>query len=83
MVIIYLLYTGKLRDTLKKMIISWIKLMFTFLNRLGYNETIEKMQQRYGKDGQTYKKIYIPYGVAIAGGAVLVLIASSQGFHIF
>ncbi|HEX5351857.1 MAG TPA: prepilin peptidase [Trichococcus sp.] len=83
MVLGYLLYKRKLRDTLKKMILSLIKLMFTFLNQLGYNETIEKMQQRYVKDGQTYKKIYIPYGVAIAGGAVLVLIASSQGFHIF
>lgn len=83
MVLGYLLYKGKLRDTLKKMILSFIQQLFTFLNRLGYNETIEKIQHRYVKDGQTYKKIYIPYGVAIAGGAVLVLIASSKGFHIF
>ena len=83
MVIIYLLYTGKLRDSLKKMILSFIRFLFHFLNQLGYNEKIEHLQQRFTKNGQEYKKIYIPYGVAIAGGAILVLIASNQGFHIF
>jgi prepilin peptidase CpaA len=83
MVLVYLLYSGKLKDTFKKMILSLINLLFRFLNHLGYNETINRMQRSLVKDGQTYKKIYIPYGVAIAGGTVMVLIASSQGFHIF
>lgn len=83
MVLGYLLYTGEFKDTLKKMIMSLINLLFHLLNQLGYNEKIERIQQRFTKDGQEYKKIYIPYGVAIAGGTVLVLVASAQGFHIF
>ena len=83
MVIVYLLYTGKLRDYFKKIILSFIQLLFLFLNQLGSNEKIENLQQHFIKNGQEYKRIYIPYGVAIAGGTVLVLIASNQGFHIF
>ena len=60
-----------------------MKLLFHFVNQLGYNEKIDNLQQRFTKNGQEYTKIYIPYGVAIAGGTVLVLIASSQGVHIF
>ena len=65
------------------MILSLIRLLLHFMNQLGYNEKIEHLQQRFIKNGQEYKKIYIPYGVAIAGGTILVLIASNQGFHIF
>ena len=83
MVIVYLLYTGKLREYFKKMILSIIQLLFHFLNQLGNNEKIEHLQQRFIKNGQENKRIYIPYGVAIAGGTVLVLIASNQGFNIF
>jgi prepilin peptidase CpaA len=83
MVVIHLIYTGKLKDTLKKMILALISQLFHLLNQMGYNKTIDQIQQRYVKDGQTYKKIYIPYGVAIAGGTVLVLLATSQGIHIF
>lgn len=83
MVLSYLLYTGKLKDTLKKMILSLINSLFQVLNQLGYNETIARMQQRYVKEGQTYNKIYIPYGVAIAGGTVLVLLASRQELFMF
>lgn len=83
MVLIYLIYTGTLRDTLKKMLYTLINLLLQFANRLGYNETIYMAQEKYSKNGQDYKKIYIPYGVAIAGGAVLVLIAFKQGIPIF
>lgn len=83
MVLIYLLYTGKLRDTLKKMLFSFIYFLLEFLTRLGYNETVYKAHEKFSKNGHDYKKIYIPYGVAIAGGAVLVLIAYSKGFNIF
>lgn len=83
MVIVYLLYTGKLRDYFKKILLFFIQLLFHFLNQLGNSEKIEHLHQRFVKNGQEYKKIYIPYGVAIAGGAILVLIASNQGFHIF
>ena len=80
MVLIHLLYTGKLRETLKKMLYSLINLLLQFVSRLGYNETVYK---KFSKNGNDYKKVYIPYGVAIAGGAVLVLIAYKQGFPIF
>ncbi len=42
--------------------------MIPFFEPIGYNEKIEHLQQRFTKNGQEYKKIYIPYGVAIAGG---------------
>jgi len=83
MVIIHLLYTGKLRETFKKMLYSLINLLFQFVSRLGYNETVYKVHKKFSKNGHDYKKVYIPYGVAIAGGAVLVLIAYKQGFPIF
>lgn len=81
-VLIHLLYTGKLRETMKKMLYALINLLLQFFIRLGYNETVYKAHEKYSKNGQDYKKIYIPYGVAIAGGAVLVLIAYQQGFPI-
>ncbi|WP_434352184.1 A24 family peptidase [Trichococcus flocculiformis] len=83
MVLLYLLYTGKLLETLKKMLYALINFLLQFAIRLGYNETVYKAHERFSKNGQEYKKIYIPYGVAIAGGAVLVLIAYKQGFPIF
>lgn len=83
MVLIYLLYTGKFRETLTKMLYAMINLLLQYASRLGYNETVYKAHQKFSKNGNDYKKIYIPYGVAIAGGAVLVLIAYKQGFPIF
>ncbi|WP_320162919.1 prepilin peptidase [uncultured Trichococcus sp.] len=83
MVVIHLAYTGKLRETLKKMLYALINLLLQFFIRLGYSETVYKAHEKFSKNGQDYKKIYIPYGVAIAGGAVLVLIAYKQGFPIF
>ena len=83
MVLIHLLYTGKLRETMKKMLYVLINLLLQVFIRLGYNETVYKAHEKYSKNGQDYKKIYIPYGVAIAGGTVLVLIAYKQGFPIF
>lgn len=83
MVLIYLLYTGKLRETLKKMLYALINLLLQIATRLGYNETVYKAREKFSKNGHEYKKIYIPYGVAIAGGAVLVLIAYQKGFSIF
>lgn len=83
MVIGYLLFKGTLRDTLKKMIFSLITILLNFANRLGYNEYAYRAQQKFQKHGHTYQKVYIPYGVAIAGGAVLVLVAYQQGIHIF
>ena len=80
MVFGYLLYTGKLKRNLKKNVVSLINLLFHFVIRLGYNETVDGSIKDFHKDGQEYKKIYIPYGVAIAGGAVLVLVAYKQGF---
>ena len=83
MVLIHLLYTGKLRETLKKMLYSLINLLLQFVSRLGYNETVYKAHEKFSKNGHDYKKMYIPYGVAIAGGAILVLVAYKQGFPIF
>ncbi|CZQ80842.1 Hypothetical protein Tpal_125 [Trichococcus palustris] len=83
MVLVYLLYTGKLRDYIKKMVLSLIRFLFQLMNQLGYNEKIDHLQQRFVKNGQNYTKIYIPYGIAIAGGAVLVLIVYNQGIDIF
>lgn len=79
MVLIYLLYIGKLRDTLKRMMYSLINILLQFAIRIGYNEMVYKAHEKFSKNGQDYKRIYIPYGVAIAGGAVLVLIAYHQG----
>ena len=83
MVLTHLLYTGKLRETFKKMLYALINMLLLFAIRLGYNETVYKAHEKFSKNGQDYKKIYIPYGVAIAGGAVMVLIAYNQGINIF
>lgn len=83
MVLIYLLYTGRLRETMTKMIYALINIILQFAIRLGYNETVYKAHEKFSKNGHDYKKIYIPYGVAIAGGAVLVLIAYKNGYPIF
>lgn len=83
MVFIYLLYTGNLRDNLKKIVFTLIRVLFLFVNQIIYNEKMYQAQEHLQKNGQSYKKIYIPYGVAIAGGTILVLIASRQGFYIF
>ena len=83
MVLLHLLYTGKLRETLKKMLYALINFLLQFAIRLGYNETVYKAHEKFSKNGHEYKKIYIPYGVAIAGGAVLVLIAYKNGYPIF
>lgn len=83
MVLIHLLYTGKLRETLKKMLYALINMLLQYASRLGYNETVYKAHEKFSKNDHHYKKVYIPYGVAIAGGAVLVLIAYKQGFPIF
>lgn len=83
MVLIHLLYTGKLRETLQKMLYALIHLLLQFAIRLGYNETVYKAHDKFSMNGYAYKKLYIPYGVAIAGGAVLVLIAYKNGYPIF
>lgn len=83
MVLIHLLYTGKLRETFKKMLYAMINILLQFAIRLGYNETVYRAHEKFSKNDHDYKKIYIPYGVAIAGGAVLVLVAYNQGFRIF
>ncbi|SFE45559.1 A24 family peptidase [Trichococcus pasteurii] len=83
MVLLHLLYTGKLRETLKKMLYTLINFLLQFAIRLGYNETVCKAYEKFSRNGHDYKKIYIPYGVAIAGGAVLVLIAYKNGYPIF
>lgn len=83
MVLGYLLFKGTLRETLTKMIFSLITILLNFANRFGYNEYAYRAQEKFQKHGHTYQKVYIPYGVAIAGGAVLVLIAYQQGIHIF
>lgn len=83
MVLFHLLHTGKLRETLKKMLYTLINNLLQFVIRLGYNETVYKAHEKFSEKGHDYKKIYIPYGVAIAGGAVLVLIAYKNGYPIF
>jgi len=83
MVLGFLMFKGTLRDTLKRMIYSLITILLNFANRLGYNEYAYRAQQKFQKNGHIYQKVYIPYGVAIAGGAILVLVAYQQGFSIF
>lgn len=83
MVLLHLLYTRKLRETLTKMLYALVNIILQFAIRLGYNETVYKAHEKISKNGHDYKKIYIPYGVAIAGGAVLVLIAYKNGYPIF
>lgn len=83
MVLGYLLFKGTLRETMKKMIFSLITILLIIANGLGYNERAYRAQEKFQKHGHSYEKVYIPYGVAIASGAVLVLVAYQQGIHIF
>ena len=83
MVLVYLVYTRKMRDTLCGMLLALVQFLNRIIQKRGYSETIMKAEQTFYKNNQEYKKIYIPYGVAIAGGAVLVLFAYSQGIQFF
>ena len=83
MVLVYLVYTRKMRDTLSGMLMALVQFLNRIIQKRGYSETLMRAEQTFYKNGQEYKKIYIPYGVAIAGGAVLVLLAYSQGIQFF
>ena len=83
MVFIHLLYTGKLRETLKKMLYALINFLLSSPSVWAITKQSTKAHEKFSKNGHEYKKIYIPYGVAIAGGAVLVLIAYKNGYPIF
>lgn len=83
MVLVYLVYTRKMRDTLSGMLMGLVQFLNRIIQKRGYSETLMRAEQTFCKNGQEYKKIYIPYGVAIAGGAVLVLLAYSQGIQVF
>lgn len=83
MVLVYLVYTGKMRDTLSGMLLALVQALNRIIQKKGYSEQLMRAEQTFYKNGQEYKKIYIPYGVAIAGGTVLVLFAYSQGIQFF
>lgn len=83
MVFVYLAYTGKILETLSGMLLALVQVLNRIIQKRGYSEKLMKAEQTFYKNGHEYKKIYIPYGVAIAGGAVLVLIAYSQGIQFF
>lgn len=83
MVLVYLVYTRKMRNTLNGMLLALVQFLNRIIQKRGYSQTLMKAEQNFHRNGQEYKKIYIPYGVAIAGGAVLVLLAYSQGIQFF
>lgn len=83
MVLVYLVYTRKMRDTLSGMLMALVQFLNRIIQKRGYSETFMKAEQTFWRNGHEYKKIYIPYGVAIAGGAVLVLLAYSKGIQFF
>lgn len=81
MVLVYLLYTRKLLDVLSGILLALVQVLNRIIQKKGYSEPLMKIEQTFYKNGKEYKKIYIPYGVAIAGGALLVLVAYSQGIQ--
>jgi prepilin peptidase CpaA len=83
MVLVYLVYTRKMRDTLSGMLMALVQFLNLIIQKRCYSETSMRAERTFYKNDQEYKKIYIPYGVAIAGGAVLVLLANSQGIQVF
>lgn len=83
MVLVYLVYTRKMREILSGMLLALVQFLNRIIQRRGYNEALMRAEQNFYRNGREYKKIYIPYGVAIAGGAVLVLLAYSQGIQFF
>ena len=83
MVLVYLVYTRKLLDILSGMLLVLVQVLNRIIQKKGYSEKLMKIEKTFYKNGKEYKKIYIPYGVAIAGGTVLVLIAYSQGIQFF
>lgn len=71
-VIIYLIYKGKLLITLKKALGILIRPILFFLN-ITFESTVLKKINNYFLNLETIKeKHYIPYGVAIGLGAVIV-----------
>ncbi|MGI5927749.1 MAG: A24 family peptidase [Thermacetogeniaceae bacterium] len=82
--IIYLLYNGQLLRTLKRILsiiavpllaVLYFKFKYPFLNQLSlYFSSFA--------DGHVSKKVYLPYGVAIAIGTILVLSGISKSFLI-
>ncbi|MPM26044.1 hypothetical protein SDC9_72545 [bioreactor metagenome] len=83
MVFVYLVYTRKMRDILSGMLLALVQVLNHIIQKRGYSEKLMRAEQKFYKNGHEYKKIYIPYGVAIAGGTVLVLLAYSQGIKVF
>lgn len=83
MVLIYLIYTRKLRDTISGMLLALVQVLNRIIQKKGYNEKLMRAEHKFYKNGKEYKKIYIPYGVAIAGGTILVLLAYRQGIQFF
>ena len=83
MVLVYLVYTRKMREILSGMLLALVQFLNRIIQRRGYSEALMRAEQNFYRNGREYKKIYIPYGVAIAGGAVLVLLAYSQGIKVF
>ena len=83
MVLIYLTLYRQITRNVEKNAICIDQFASSVRHRMGYNETVYKAHEKFSKNGYDYKKIYIPYGVAIAGGAVLVLIAYKNGYPIF
>jgi prepilin peptidase CpaA len=83
MVLVFLVYTRKMREILSGMLLALVQFLNRIIQRTGYSEALMRAEQNFYRKGREYKKIYIPYGVAIAGGAVLVLLAYSQGIKVF
>ena len=83
MVLVYLLHTRKLLEILRGMLLALVQVLNRIIQKKGYSEKLMKIEQTFYRNGTEYKKIYIPYGIAIAGGTVLVLIAYSQGIQFF
>ena len=82
MVLMYLLYTGKLRYTIKKMLYSLIHLLLQFLSSGIQRESLQGAREVFGKRSRIQKNLY-----SVRSGyrrwAVLVLIAYNMALNIF
>jgi prepilin peptidase CpaA len=80
MVVVYILYTHKLKYSFMRIAYVFIHLLMNSIMKNGYNERLYDVHEKLEETNHEYKKIYIPYGVAIAGGAIWVLIVN-QGLQ--
>lgn len=78
MVLFYLVKHHQLKNTLKNIAFLFITLLTKLFMKYRFTDKLIYLQHRMAKNSTGYEKIYIPYGVAIAMGSLLVWVMENN-----